>query len=203
MTTIAAGLGVAALWMRPRLPVSRRSRDAALWLAGALVIGLACTTVRGSWDASESRRNSFPESDQEALEGITAPLSIEVHLAPGDGRRQQFEAQALAKLKRTMPHVRVAFVSRTSTGLYESADPGYGEIWYELAGRRVMSHQITDEGVMETVMGLAGLTPGAEADDEFQGHPLATRPMGAGILFYGVWPIAFAGVGLAVMRKQA
>jgi hypothetical protein len=202
ITAIAAGLGVAALWMRPSVPVARRSRDAAAWLAGALVIGLACTAVRGSWDASESRRNSFPEAEQDALEAIRTPLSIEVHLAPGDGRRQQFEAQALAKLKRTMPHVRVSYVSRSSTGLYESADPGYGEIWYDLGGRRVMSHQITDEGVMETVMGLAGIAPGADTDEEFHGHPLATRPTAAGIVFYGVWPVALAGLGLVVMRKQ-
>jgi hypothetical protein len=202
MTAIAAGLGVAALWMRPSVPVGRRGRDAALWLTGALAIGLACTAVRGSWDASESRRNSFPESDQEALAAIRTPLKIEVHLAPGDGRRQQFDAQPLAKLKRTMPHVSVAYVSRSSTGLYESADPGYGEIWYELGGHRVMSHQITDEGVLETVMGLAGLTPGAETEDEFHGHPLAAHPTGAAVLFYGVWPVLLAGLGVAVLRKN-
>jgi len=81
------------------------------------------TRVRGSWDASESRRNSFPEAEQEALERIATPLAIEVHLAPSDPRRQQLERQAFAKLERAMPHVRVAYVSRTSSGLYEQADP--------------------------------------------------------------------------------
>jgi hypothetical protein len=203
LVVTVAGLGVAALWMRPSVAVGRRGRDAALCLAGALVLGVACTQVRGSWDASESRRNSFPEAEQEALEAITTPLTIEVHLAPGDGRRQQFDAQALAKLKRTMRHVRVVYVAKSSTGLYESADPGYGEIWYDLGGRRVMSHQVTDENVLETVMGLAGIAPGADTDDEFHGHPLNTRPMGASVVFYGIWPIGLAAFGFGVIRKQA
>jgi hypothetical protein len=171
------------------------------WAAVAAVVMVGATQVRGSWDASESRRNSFPEAEAEALEQIRTPLTVEIHLAPADMRRQQFETQALAKLQRTMPHVRVLYVSRTSTGLYEGADPGYGEIWYDLGGHRVMNHVITDEGVLETVLGLAGVTA-AETDDEFHGHPLAAHATGAGVLFYGIWPAAILGVGQLVMRKQ-
>jgi hypothetical protein len=202
LTIIACGLAVAALWQRPALPARRRLRDVTTCVAVAIVAIAISAQVRGSWDASESRRNSFPESEQEALEQIRTPLRVEVHLAPADPRRQQFDAQPLAKLKRTMPHVRVVYVARTSTGLYESADPGYGEIWYDLGGHRVMSHQVTDEGVLETVMGLAGVSPGADADEEFHGHPLAARPIAASALFYGVWPIGVVGVGLIVMRKH-
>jgi ABC-2 type transport system permease protein len=201
LTIIVAGLGVAALWMRPGLPAGRRTRDVLLCGAAAMVAIIAATYVRGSWDASESQRNSFPEAQAEALAQIRTPLTVEVHLAPADMRRQQFEAQALAKLQRTMPHVRVVYVSRTSTGLYEGADPGYGEIWYDLGGHRVMNHVITDEGVLETVLGLAGVTA-ADTDDDFHGHPLAARGTGAGVLFYGIWPAAILGVGLLVMRKQ-
>ncbi len=37
-----------------------------------------------------------------------------------------------------MPHVSVQYTSVTSTGLFEQANPHYGEIWYELGGRRTM-----------------------------------------------------------------
>jgi hypothetical protein len=201
LTLIVMGLGVAALWMRPSVPIAGRARDGVAWAAVAAVVMVGATQVRGSWDASESRRNSFPEAEAEALEQIRTPLTVEIHLAPADMRRQQFETQALAKLQRTMPHVRVLYVSRTSTGLYEGADPGYGEIWYDLGGHRVMNHVITDEGVLETVLGLAGVTA-ADTDDEFHGHPLAAHATGAGVLFYGIWPAAILGVGQLVMRKQ-
>jgi ABC-2 type transport system permease protein len=204
LTLIVAGLGVAALWMRPSVPVAGRARDVVAWAGAAAVVMIGATQVRGSWDASESRRNSFPEADQAALAQVRRPLTVEVHLAPADPRRQELDREALAKLKRAMPHVRVVYVSRTSTGLFEEADPGYGEVWYDLGGRRVMSRVITDEGVMETVLGLAGVIPGAEAngDDEFRGHPLAARPVAAGWVFYGLWPAAVVGVGVIVSRRQ-
>lgn len=202
LTIIATGLAVAALWMRPGVPVAGRARDSLALAAVAAVVVFGATQARGSWDASESRRNSFPEGDEQALEQVRAPLTVEVHLAPADPRRQELDHQALAKLKRAMPHVRVFYVSRTSTGLFEEADPGYGEIRYDLGGRHVMSRVITDEGVMETVLGLAGITPAADADDEFHGHPLAVRPVAASWVFYGLWPTVVVGAGVLVLRRQ-
>jgi ABC-2 type transport system permease protein len=199
---IVTGLGVAALWMRPGAPVAGRLRGVAASLAIAVVAIVGATHVRGSWDASESRRNSFPEAEQAALGRVRAPLTVEVHLAPADPRRQELDRQAIAKLRRAMPHVHVVYVSRTSTGLFEEADPGYGEVWYDLGGRRVMSRVITDEGVMETVLGLAGVMPAASADEEFHGHPLGARPVAAGWVFYGFWPAVVVGAGVIVSRRQ-
>jgi ABC-2 type transport system permease protein len=202
VTLILTGLGVAALSMRPGVPVARRLRDVAACAAVAAVAIVGATQVRGSWDASESRRNSFPEAEQAALEHVRTPLTVEVHLAPADPRRQELDRQAIAKLRRAMPHVHVVYASRTSTGLFEEADPGYGEVWYDLGGRRVMSRVITDEGVMETVLGLAGIMPAAGADEEFHGHPLGARPVAAGWVFYGLWPVAVVGAGVIVSRRQ-
>lgn len=203
VTLTLAGLGLAMLWQRPGVRVTRRVRDSVVLAAITVLVAFGVTRVRGSWDASESRRNSFPEAEQEALERIATPLAIEVHLAPSDPRRQQLERQAFAKLGRAMPHMRVAYVSRTSSGLYEQADPGYGEIWYLLNGRRAMSRTVTDEGVLETVLGLAGVVPAAENDKEFTGHPLSARPIGAGWVFYGLWPAIVAGLAVMVWRRHA
>jgi ABC-2 type transport system permease protein len=202
LTLIVTGLALAALWTRPGVPVADRVRDSVTVAGIAVVVVLGAAQVRGSWDASESRRNSFPEADQEALEQIRAPLTVEVHLAPADPRRQELDRQAIAKLKRAMPHVRVLYVSRTSTGLFEEADPGYGEVRYSLGSRHVMSRVITEEGVLETVLGLAGITPAADADDEFRGHPLAAGPVAARWIFYGLWPAVVVGAGVIVSRRQ-
>ena len=35
-----------------------------------------------------------------------------------------------------MPRLQVQYVSATSIGLFEQTSPHYGEIWYELGGRR-------------------------------------------------------------------
>ena len=199
---IAAGLTVAAVWIQLGTAVSRRLAQSGAVAAAAAVLIAIATLVPASWDASEHHRNSFPETDQEALERISTPLRIEAHLAPQDPRRFDLEHGALAKLRRALPNVRVTYTSETSIGLYEQAAPGYGEIWYDLGGRRVMSRMTTAEGVLETIFALAGVTPASENDADAVGHPLVARPAGAPVVFYAVWPAVVAGLGFMVFRRQ-
>jgi len=199
---MAVGLGVASVWIQLGTAVRRRLLQSLALVVAAVVLVAVATLVRASWDASENRRNSFSEPEEAALERITAPLSIEAHLAPQDPRRFDLEHQALSKLRRVMPDLRVRYVSTTSIGLYEQATPSYGEIWYELGGRRVMSRMTTEEGVLETIFGLAGVAPTGESEPAAAGHPLVARPVGASILFYVVWPAVVAGLGVFVSRRH-
>jgi hypothetical protein len=198
----AAGLGFAAVWMRLGIEVRRRVYEsgAVLLLAAASIF--ACTFVRASWDTSESRGNSFPEADEQALERIHTPLRIEVHLAPEDPRRTDLEQHALSKLRRIMPNLEVRYISTTSIGLFEQTSAGYGEIWYEMGGRKIMSRVTTAEGVLESIYSVAGVTPPVENDDTaFRGHPLAAPPRGAGTIFYGIWPGLILVCGILARRR--
>jgi hypothetical protein len=161
-----------------------------------------CTFVRPSWDTSENRMNSFPEADEEVLASIHTPLHVEAHLAPEDSRRVDLERKALSKLRRVMPKVEVRYVSSTSIGMFEQTTQHYGEIWFELGGRREMSRSTTPEGVLETIYALAGVKAPAESEDSvFRGHPLAAAPSGAGTIFYGIWP-ALVVAGAAAARRR-
>jgi hypothetical protein len=101
-----------------------------------------------------------------------------------------------------MPKVQVRYLSATSIGLFEQTSAGYGEIWYDLGGRRTMSRVTTAEGVLESIYSLANVTPPVQTDDEvFRGHPLAAPSKGAGTLFYGVWPGLFLAGGILVRRR--
>jgi hypothetical protein len=199
---ILTGLGFAALWMRLGVAVSRRVRESiGLGLLAAAAI-LACTFATASWDASESRSNSFPESDERALRQIHTPLRIEAHLAQEDPRRLDLENHALAKLRRILPKLQVQYISATSIGLFEQTSAHYGEIWYYLGGRKTMSRVTTAEGVLETIYSLAGVTPPTETGDEvFRGHPLAVTATGAGAIFYGLWPCLIVVAGILVRRR--
>lgn len=199
---ILTGLAVAAVWMRLGTTARRRaSQSAAIGLLAAGVI-FAGAHVRGSWDASEARANSFPEPDEQALRRIRGPLRIEAHLAPEDPRRTDLERRALSKLRRVMPDVEVRYVSATSIGLFEQTRAGYGEIWYELGGRKTMSRVTTAEGVLEAIYSLANVAPPPENDnDAFPGHPLAVPPRGAGTIFYAFWPGAILAAGMLVRRR--
>ena len=102
-----------------------------------------------------------------------------------------------------MPDVAVRYVSATSIGLFEQANAHYGEIWYDLGGRRAMSRLTSGEGVLETIYGLAGVEPPKEEEARRHGHPLAARPANAALLFYGLWPAAIAGIWIFLRRRFA
>ena len=204
ITVVLAGAGVAlaGVWLQLGAPVRRRVVQSTAVVAAAVILTAGAAFVPGHWDASESRQNSLPEPAEEALRTLPAPLTIEVHLAAQDARRMELERVALTKLRRALPSVKVIYTSRTTTALYEQADPGYGEIWYDLGGKRMMSRIITEEGVLETIFALAGVTPGEESEGMFAGHPLVSRPAGAAFAFYLIWPVMVAGAFWLISRRQ-
>jgi len=204
MVLIASGLSLAAAWMRTGVAVRRRLNESFALAALAAAAVLTCTFATPSWDASESRANSFPEPDEEALAQIRTPLRIEAHLAPEDPRRADLERKAISKLRRVMPKVDVQYISSTSIGLFEQTSPYYGEIWYELGGRREMSRSTTAEGVLETIYLLAGVKAREEGGDAiFRGHPLAVPPKGAAAIFYGIWPALALGCAFLTRWRYA
>ena len=202
LTFVGAGLAIAAIWMRLGVAIRRRTSEscAVAALAGALVA--TCTFVTPSWDWSENRMNSFSEADEATLKQIHGPLRIEAHLAPEDPRRADLEHRALSKLRRAMPRVQVDYVSATSIGLFEQTSAHYGEIWYELNGKRAMTRATTADSVLETIYDLAGVNPPPETDDVFRGHPLAVPPKGAAAVFYGIWPALVVAAAFFVRRRR-
>src|SRR6266571_5150560 len=201
LTLVLAGLALAAVWLRLGVAVRRRAHESIALGALTAAVVFTCAFVTPSWDTSESRINSFPEADEVALARIRAPLRIEAHLAPEDPRRADLEHRAIAKLRRVLPRVQVQYVSATSIGLFEQNTPHYGEIWYELGGRREMSRVTTAEGVLETIYTLAGVKPPLENEDAiFRGHPLAVPPKGAAAVFYGIWPALVVAGAVLVAR---
>ena len=204
ITLIAAGVSLAAVWIRLGIATWRRSYESIAIIAITAVLISLCTFANASWDTSENRMNSFPRSDEQALKKIRTPLYIEAHFAPEDPRRFDLEHRAISKLRRSMPKVHVAYVSSTSIGLFEQTNPHYGEIWYDLGGRKAVNRVTTPEGVLETVYSLAGIAPQSESTgDVFRGHPLAVQPIGAGVVFYAIWPLVTASIGFGALRRHS
>ena len=203
LALVTGGLALAAIWIRIGVAVRRRVLESLALGALITVVVTACALVSASWDLSENRMNSFSEGDEQALRQIHTPLRIEAHLAAEDPRRSDLERKALSKLRRVMPDVQVQYFSATSTGLFEQTSPHYGEIWYELAGRKEMSRVTTAEGVLETIYALAGVAAPAEDDESiFRGHPLAVPPKGAAFVFYGIWPAVVIAAGVLLQRRS-
>ena len=141
------------------------------------------------------------KTGERVLASIHEPLRIEAHLAPEDPRRHDLETQTVSKLRRAMPDFEIRYVSATSVGLFEQTSEHYGEIRYDLGGRTLVGRNTTTDAVLEAIYELANRSPGAaeDGDNVFRGHPLATRPVGAALVFYGGWP---AAVLIAAMRSR-
>jgi len=199
---ILAGLALAGVWIRLGVAFRRRALESVLIGGLTAVAVIAATTVNVSWDLSENRQNSFSEADEAILKHIKEPLRIEVHLAPEDPRRTDLERQALAKLRRVMPDVKVRYLSSTSIGLFEQTTEHYGEVWYDLGGRKAMNRLTTEEGVLETIFDLAKVDAGENDKPVFAGHPLAAPPKGAAIVFYVLWPIITGGIAFSVLWRN-
>jgi ABC-2 type transport system permease protein len=203
LTLACAGVGCGGVWSRSGLAVRRRLLDIAGLAAATAAMVLAATFATASWDLSENRANSFPVADEAALRRITAPLRIEVHLAPEDPRRYDLDRRVLMKLHRVLPGTDVRYLSATGIGLFEQARADYGEVRYELDGRRAMSRATTPEAVLDTIYSLAGITPPSGQDaGEFRGHPLAAPPVGAPWVFYVIWPAGVVALGVFVQRRR-
>ena len=201
---IGAGLALCAIWMRLGIAVRRRAYESVALIGATAAVVAMSTFATASWDLSENRGNSFPRADEEALERIQAPLKIEVHLAPQDPRRSDLERRALGKLRRVLPRTEVRYVSATSIGLFEQTASQYGEIQYQLNGKREMSRVTTAEGVLEAIYAVAGITPPVEDEDAmFRGHPLAVSPKSAAAIFYGAWPAMVVAGAVLVRRRFA
>jgi hypothetical protein len=201
LVLIATGLAIAAVWMKIGESVRQRAVESFAVIGVAAIAMGAASFVHQSFDASENRYNSFSVADEETLERIRKPLAVEIHLAPEDPRRYDFDRNVLSKLRRVVPALSVHYVSSTSTGLFEQTADHYGEIWYQLGDQKAVSRETTAEGALENIFALAALTPPPQGGPVFRGHPLAARPTGAAPLFYFFWPTLVAGAGLLVFRR--
>lgn len=188
----AAGFTVCAIW----LDTGRKLQARALRLAGALgilavLIISAAGFSRSSWDMSENRRNSFAPDDEAALRQIQSPLQVTVFLSPEDPRLTDLEQSVLGKMRRILPRLEVDYAALSQSGLFETGADHYGEIWYEMNGRKVMERSTIEPVVLGQIYKVAGINPPQRTQKfEFNGYPLAARPAWAALIFYALWPLA-------------
>ncbi len=185
-----AGFVLAAVWLHEGRTI--RARGIAT-LVAVLVLALtvsAASRLRSAWDLSENRRNSFSAADESALALIRQPLRVTVFLSPEDPRLLDLDRNILAKLARILPEVEIVHAAHSRSGLFEAPGDHYGEVWYEMAGRKSMTRSTTEAIVLDNLYQLAQVPPPVRGGSEFPGHPLPATPRGAAWLYYALWPLA-------------
>jgi ABC-type transport system involved in multi-copper enzyme maturation permease subunit len=187
---IVSLLVMAVIWVEPARARRTRLRQSGLLLALLAVALAAAGRVRIAWDVSEDRRNSFAAADAALLASISAPLDITVHLGPSDPRRADLEQAVLRKLQRVMPAVQVHYAAQSSTGLFAGAGSQYGEVWYAMHGKQVMSKSSTPAIVLETIYQLAGVPVPTAVAGDYPGYParITAAPWELALAFIA-WPV--------------
>ena len=190
---LAAGVGgfaLAAIWLHTGRGWRFRLLGSVDVFAVIAFLAMSGSLVRTTWDLSENRRNSFSISDEAALRQIKEPLRIMVYLAPEDPRLMDLERGIVGKLRVILPRVDVNYAAQSRSGLFESGEDRYGEVWYALGGRSVMSRSTTEAIVLEELYQLAGIQQPAASDEPgYPGYPLAARPRNAAWIFCALWPL--------------
>jgi hypothetical protein len=185
-----AGFALAVIWLHTGRTLVKRSLATLALAVVVVVISIGGASLRASWDTSENRRNSFSRADETALKQIHSPLHIAVFLSPEDPRLSDLEQNVLKKLRRVLPRVDVDYTASSRTGLFESSADHYGEIWYEMNGRKLMDRSTIEQVVLEQIYKLAGAkAPEQTGENVSSGYPLAVRAIWAPWIFYGLWPL--------------
>jgi hypothetical protein len=178
-------------------PAARHAR-AALGAVLAIVGIAGVSTLRSGWDLAEDRRNSFPRADEAALARIAQPVQVRANLAAEDPRLTDLDRNVLAKLRRVLPDFSVSLAAEGRSGLFD--EPDYGEVWYQVGGKRAMLRSTIEPVVLAQIYELAGVAPPpAGTDAPYSGYPLAATPRGAAPLFYLAWPLV---AGLAFFTRD-
>lgn len=189
-----AGFALAAVWLHTGRTWRYRFIATSVVMITLAAGAMAGAALRSSLDLSENRRNSFPPADEAALRQIKEPLKVTVFLSAEDPRLTDLERSILSKLQRILPRVDVDYAASSRTGLFEGAEEHYGEIWYEMGGRRVMNRSTTEPIVLEQLYELAEVKQPARAEEmnenDFPGYPLPARAKGAPWIFYMIFPVA-------------
>jgi len=195
--------GLAAIWLNTGRTIKFRLVRTLVLLVVASCLVWVGSTLRRSRDLSENHRNSFSLNDETTLRRIDQPLKITIFLSPEDPRLTDFEQNVLRKLRRVVGKLDVEYAATSRTGLFESGEEHYGEIWYELGGQKAVERSTIEEVVLDQIYTLARVNPpDRSSEDGFSGYPLAVQPKYAAVIFYMLWPLMVILLATKMHKKH-
>ncbi len=191
------------IWLHPGKRMLSRLGKALLVLTVLTGIFVAAAYFPTSLDVTENRRHSFSIADAEALQRLSEPLTVTVHLNTNDSRLFDLEHDLLAKLQRTTPYHTVNYVQSKADGLFSAAaDESYGLIEYDYGNRHDQSYSNSQEEILPILYKLADIQKPHESEQTYPGYPLAADAAGSMWWFYILLPVFFLGAGLYIRKRS-
>jgi hypothetical protein len=148
-------------------------------------------------DVTENRRHSLNPADTRALKKLRKPLTITIHLDPQDSRLLDMEQDILAKLRRSLPKLRLEYEQSKQKGLFSATeDDNYGIIEYEYNGKHDQSYSNSKNEILPIIYKLASLQVVPDSLPIYQGHPHIVDATGSRWWFYIFLPLLFLCAGI-------
>jgi hypothetical protein len=192
----------ASIWLHTGKKVYHKIKTLFGGIAVILVVASTIVQLPIYMDVTENHRHSFNPADVRALQQMNEPLQITIHLSREDSRLYDLEHEVLAKLRRIVPNLEVAFAKMQSTGLFAaSEDDNYGLIEYDYAGKHDQSYSNSTFEILPLLHALAGheVTPDKMAN--YNGHPLVADASWSKWWFYLLLPMMFV-LGACLARQS-
>jgi hypothetical protein len=177
----------------------------AVVLGGALVMAGA-RSIRRAYDLTEARRVSLPAAVTEELRAIRGPIELDVYFDRDDARRQQLEADVLAKLVLARPDVviRTPLDDASDVALAQH-DINYGRIAIRAGGGSRETRSTSRREIVTLVLESAGRTPPEWTQPAYPGYPAVMAGARRNLLLalaYLALPLVMLAAGLRFGQRR-
>lgn len=182
----------ASLLLHPGQRFQQKIKALSWAVVALLVVVSGLMQIPQYRDVTENRKHSFNPADVSAVQQMSEPLKITIHLSKEDGRLYDLEHKVLSKLRRIIPDLEVVFSNTQSTGLFGASESDvYGLIEYEYAGKQDQSYSSSALEILPLLHALAGHKVKPDVIPGYTGHPLVADASGSKWWFYLLLPLMF------------
>jgi hypothetical protein len=197
----AAGtFAIAYLGTRFDIPAQRRVAYALVVIvltAGSVAVA---NGVRVVFDCTELSRVSLPPAVRAGLRELPGAISLVVYLDRDDGRRQQLEGDAIAKLRLARSDLEVQTpIDETPAPAAGMRDTGYGRIIVRVGNQTRETYSTSRKEIVTLLFEAAGRPVPDWSAPEYPGYPLVIdgrrRTVTAALAYLG-FPAACVMAGL-------
>jgi hypothetical protein len=186
-----------AIWLHPGRHLFAKLAKSLVSIAFLCIVVSSTVLAPQYMDVTENLRHSFNPADSGALQKLSEPLTITIHLNPQDSRLLDLEQDVLAKLRRSVPKLNVQYAQIKSTGLFSASESdNYGLIQFEYSGQRDESYSNSENEILPIIYNLAGLRVVPDPVPTYRGHPLIAEATGSRWWFYVFLPLFFLCAGV-------
>jgi hypothetical protein len=198
---VAVAGSLALAYIGARLDFTRTQRAAAaVGVVAATLLGCAAAArVRRGVDVTELHRASLPAAAVAGLQTISGPLVLEVYLDRDDARRQQLEADVVAKLRLARPDLTVSMPEdEQSVSVTANREEGYGRIVMRAGGGERVTYSGSRSEIVSLFFEAAGLPLPDWSAPEYPGYPRVVdgeRRNAIAVLAYVAIPAALLAIG--------